>query len=73
MKIIERRERQDDRLGRFRCQWCTSLVEVEKGDIPAMNLHRGHLSDPREADWWSIPCPVCGKEIALIRKDDDWR
>lgn len=70
MKIIKRGERLDSRLGRKTCSWCLTVFEVEKGDIPSLQSHRGDPNDQREAGtWWEVPCPVCGKRVGLGHYD----
>lgn len=65
MKVIERRDLPDARVGRFQCLKCTSIFETEPEDIAKMRHHAG--SDQyNEPEYWSIDCPVCDRDADLM-------
>jgi len=74
VKIIERREPEDVRVGTFRCWFCKSLFATEHADIPNMT-HTDNSrwdNDPREpSEYWSIGCPVCGRSVQLLFPEGD--
>lgn len=64
MKVIERHDIPDQRIGQFRCGSCKSLIETEASDIPHMT--KAEDVDDHRVNWWYFPCPVCGWVMATI-------
>lgn len=66
--IHERNQPNDARIDIFSCSYCLSIIETTPADIASMVLrHNSPSSDPREPEsYWTIPCPVCGKDVQLL-------
>ena len=65
MRIVQRKEVKDPRLGMKVCNRCGSIMDIEASDVPAMKRHAADPHDQRDRAWWSIACPVCGYEMSL--------
>lgn len=66
MIVVERYEPKDERIGKFRCWGCKSVIQTEKEDIPNMTFHKTDYSDPRERDHWTFNCPICGSSVVAM-------
>lgn len=65
MKILKRGNAPTDRPIQAACRNCHSEIEFEIGEASV-------VSDPRDGDYLSIKCPVCGREITRnVRIIDD--
>jgi RNase P subunit RPR2 len=58
MRIIKRGEKQEERVGRFDCQHCDSIIEAQAGE--AHHRHSGY-----QGSFLYFTCPVCNHGVGI--------
>ena len=56
MRIVKLGKPQGDQKHKLKCPACNTVIE-------ALTSEMERVTDPREGDFWKIPCPVCPRLI----------